>query len=494
MADAEYGRPMMTPDIAIRHVRIADGSGGSFVEGDVEIKGDRITAVGSARAARREIDGQGQVLSPGFVDVHTHDDGALLAYPGMDFKLAQGCTSVVVGNCGSSAIPPADDPILGSMNRTWSDLDGYFEAVAMSGPSVNVMAQIGHNTVRRAVMGMERRAPTRAELASMRGLVEMAMEQGTSGFSTGLIYQPGRYSETEEVVELTRPCAEHGGVYNSHIRNEGERLFEAVDELVHIGAEAGCSCHISHHKAAGRANWGRVAESLDRVDAANAAGGDITLDVYPYTAGSGPMYQYFDPSDIDRTLGEAVQIAACVDFPELEGRRLVDVAAETGETIESIVHRIITAPHKERTICVHFIIDEADIETNLRHPLMMVGSDGIPNLKGRPHPRLFGTFPRVLGRYVRERGVMELPEAVRKMTSLACDRFGLVDRGRIVEGGFADLVLFDDANVIDTATYDDPKREPDGIAAVIVNGELALEAGRHTGVGSGRPLRYRRGD
>jgi len=482
---------MVTPDITIRQVRIADGNGGPFIEGDVEITGDRITSVGSARDAIVEIDGAGMVLSPGFVDVHTHDDGALLAYPGMEFKLAQGCTSVVVGNCGSSAIPPADDPILGSMNKTWTDLDGYFEAVAARQPSVNVMAQVGHNTVRRAVMGMDRRAPTAAELATMRGLVEMAMEQGTSGFSTGLIYQPGRYSDTEEVVELARPCAEHGGVYNSHMRNEGERLFEAVDELIHIGREAGCACHISHHKAAGKANWGRVAESLERVDAANASGSDITLDVYPYTAGSGPMYQYFDPSNIDRTLGEAVQIAACFDFPELEGRRLVDVAVETGETIEALVHRIITAPNKERTICVHFVIDEADIETNLRHPRMMVGSDGIPNLKGRPHPRLFGTFPRVLGRYVRERGVIDLPEAVRKMTSLACDRFGLVDRGRVEVGAFADLVLFDEASVIDTATYDDPKQEPDGIAAVIVNGEVALDAGRHTGIGSGRPLRYR---
>jgi len=217
---------------------------------------------------------------------------------------------------------------------------------------------------------------------------------------------------------------------------------------------------------------------------------DVTLDVYPYTAGSGPMAQYFDVDDIDAELAENIRFATCPAFPEYEGRMAVGIASELGETASAVVHRVLTAPKGDRTLCIQFIIDEADIEENLRHPQMMVGSDGIPDLKGQPHPRLFGTFPRVLAHYVRERQVIKLEDAVRRMTSLSCDRFGFVDRGRVVEGGFADLVLFDPATVLDTATYDDPKQEPVGIDLVVVNGAIALDQGQHTGVGTGRMLRY----
>ena len=491
-AAARYGRLMSAPDLAIRNVRILDGDGGEAFDGDVEITEDRITDVGSARAAKVEVDGGGQVLCPGFADTHTHDDGALLAHPSMGFKLAQGCTSVIVGNCGFSAVPPTNDMLFGGLNRTWNDLDGYLAAVAAGGPAVNVMSQVGHNTVRQTVMGLENRPPTQRELDDMAGHVELAMEQGACGFTTGLVYEPGRYSRTEEIIELATVSAQYGGIYNSHMRNEGDRLLDSVEELIRIGHEAGCRCHISHHKSAGPQNWGRIGESLARVDEANSSGADITLDVYPYTAGSGPMHQYFDPSRVDIELAAATQISSCADFPELEGRRLPDVSEETGESLGDLVTRIITAPQKEKTICIQFIIDEVDIEENLRHSLVMIGSDGIPDLLGRPHPRLYGTFPRVLGRYVRDRGVISLAEAIRRMTSLPCDRFGLVDRGRVVAGGFADLVMFDPDKVVDTATYDDPHQEPVGISLVVVNGVVALRGGSHTGAGSGRVLRYRR--
>jgi N-acyl-D-amino-acid deacylase len=276
------------------------------------------------------------------------------------------------------------------------------------------------------------------------------------------------------------------------MRNEGDRLLDAVEESLRIGAESGVHLHISHHKSAGRPNWGKVKDSLARVDAALAAGQAVTLDVYPYTAGSGRMIEYFNLERIDRALAEVIRIASCPAFRQYEGRMLVDVAAERGIDITVLVKEILTAPLGDRTICIHFIIDEADIETNLRHADMMVGSDGIPDLRGRPHPRLFGTFPRVLARYVRERGVLGLEEAVRRMTSLSAETFGLVERGRIREGYWADLVLFDPATVTDTATYDDPKREPDGIQLVVVNGEVAYDRGQHTGVGAGKMLRYRR--
>ncbi len=251
---------------------------------------------------------------------------------------------------------------------------------------------------------------------------------------------------------------------------------------------------ISHHKAAGQPNWGRVRDSLERIDRANAEGADVTLDVYPYTAGSGPMIEYFDPDNLRAELLSVVGIASCPAFPEFEGRMVPEIAEDSGLPVEEVVRKILTAPQGERTICIHFVIDEADIETNLRHPRMMIGSDGIPDLSGKPHPRLFGTFPRVLSRYVRDRGVLSLEEAVRRMTSLSCERFGLANRGRVAEGYWADLVLFDPERVRDTATYEDPKREPEGIAAVLVNGEIAYRDGRHSGAGAGRVLRYRRDD
>jgi N-acyl-D-aspartate/D-glutamate deacylase len=227
------------------------------------------------------------------------------------------------------------------------------------------------------------------------------------------------------------------------------------------------------------------------VDRANEAGADVTLDVYPYTAGSGPMAEYFDLDRPSEELAQVLRIASCPAFPGYEGRMLPEIAEELGLSLPDAVRHVLTAPRGAATICIQFTMDEADVETNLRHPRVMVGSDGIPDLTGRPHPRLFGTMPRVLARYVRERGVLSLEDAVHRMTRMACDRFGLVGRGRVEEGYRADLVLFDPEHVVDLATYDDPQREPEGIRAVIVNGELAYRDGRHTGAGAGQVLRYR---
>jgi N-acyl-D-aspartate/D-glutamate deacylase len=487
-------------DLAIRNVNVLDGSGGAAFAADVEIDGGRIAAVGKARAAKREVDGNGLYLSPGFIDTHSHDDGAFFRYPGMEFKLAQGVTTVVAGNCGFSAIPAdpnadavaASGGILAGVPTEFTDLSGYFRAALARQPAINNMMLVGHNTVRTMAMGMAQRAPTPTELATMRGHVERAMEQGACGFSTGLIYRPGRWSGTEEVIELARVAQPYGALYTTHMRNEGDRLLEAVEETLRIGAESGVHVHISHHKSAGKPNWGKVKDSLARVDRAIADGQRVTLDVYPYTAGSGRMIEYFNLDRIDRALAEVIRIASCPAFRELEGRMLVDVAAQRGVDVTDLVKEVLTAPLGDRTICIQFIIDEADVETNLEHADMMVGSDGIPDLRGRPHPRLFGTFPRVLGRYVRERGILGLEEAVRRMTSLSADTFGLVERGRVREGYWADLVLFDPATIVDTATYDDPQREPTGVSMVVVNGQIAFEQGTHTGVGAGKMLRYRR--
>ena len=486
-------------DIAIRNVKILDGTGAPAFEGDVGIDGDRISAVGEVGKATTEIDGQGAHLSPGFVDTHAHDDGAFFRHPDMAFKLSQGVTSVVSGNCGFSAIPadPGVDPsrasggILAGLENEFTDLNGYFDAVMKRKPAINNMMLVGHNTVRTIAMGYEKRAPTAQELKTMRDAVELAMEQGACGFSTGLIYRPGRWSDTEEVIELASAAKPFDALYTTHMRNEGDFLLEAVEETLRIGIESDVHVHISHHKSAGRPNWGKVKDSLARVDTALAAGQRITLDVYPYTAGSGRMIEYFNLDNVSRDLAEVIRIASCPAFREYEGRMLKDIAAEEGVDVTDMVKKVLTAPKGDRTICIQFIIDEADVETNLRHADMMVGSDGIPDLNGRPHPRLFGTFPRVLGHYVRERGILSLPEAVRRITSLSCNTFGMTNRGQVRENYHADLVLFDPATIIDTASYDDPKQEAKGIRMVIVNGQVALDEGRHTGVGSGHMLRYR---
>jgi len=487
---------MAPVDLALRGVRIIDGTGAPAFEGDVAIDGDRIASVGApAGPARREIDGHQLVLAPGFVDVHTHDDGAFVIHPGLEFKVAQGCTSLVIGNCGFSAMPatPGTAPgggIFGGLVAQWSDLAGYRDAVHAARPACNAMALVGHNTVRTAVMGHDRRAPTGAELAAMRAHVADAMEQGACGFSSGLVYVPGRYSATDELIALTEMVAPFGGLYATHMRNEGERLLQSVEETLTIAREAGVAAHISHHKSAGTANWGRVGDSLALVDAANNDGGDVTLDVYPYTAGSGRMIEYFNLDDIDVSLAAVIRLATCPAFPEYEGQMLTDVAEREHVALDDLVRRILTAPGGDRTICIHFVIDEGDIETNLRHPRMMIGSDGIPELRGQPHPRLFGTFPRVLAEYVRNRHVITLEDAVQRMTSMSCARFGLAERGEIRAGWFADLVLFDPDVIADTATYDKPKQEPVGVELVIVNGQVTYEGRRHTGAGAGRVLRF----
>lgn len=426
--------------------------------------------------------------------MHTHDDVALLEHPGMEFKVSQGCTSVVVGNCGFSAVPAvAGEPTTDLSGRTarWSDLDGYRAEVESGGPAVNAMMLVGHNSVRTQVMDDARRPPTAAEMATMKSHVTRAMEQGACGFSTGLVYRPGRWATTDEIVELARAAAPFAGIYVTHMRNEGDRLLEAVDEALLVSREAGVPLQISHHKAAGEANWGKVAESLARVDAAAAAGADVTLDVYPYTAGSGPMIEYFDLTNPDPELAGRTRVATCPAFREYEGRMLVDIATELGVDLPRAVQHVLTAPGGGRTLCIQHTMDEGDVVANLRHDRVMIGSDGLPELDGQPHPRLYGTFPRVLGRYVREQGVLSLESAVRRMTSLSCDRHGLAGRGRIRPGDWADLVLFDPSEVRDVATFEEPKRESVGIERVWVNGRLTFERGVHTGVGAGRVLGYR---
>lgn len=488
-------------DLVIRNASILDGTGAEPRPGDIGVTDGRIVDVGEARdAGRREIDAAGRTLTPGFIDTHTHDDGAMLRYPGMEFKLAQGVTTCVLGNCGFSVAPAtqrarrliADSAILsvGDTPVNWTDLAGYIAAVESRHPAVNAIALIGHNTIRTAAFGNEQRPPTDAEMATMRAWVDEAMAQGACGLSTGLIYEPGRWSQTEEIIELCKGIAPYGGVYATHMRNEGEHLVQSVQETLRIGREAGCPVHISHHKAGGEHVDGLIEASLATVDAAHAAGQAVTLDMYPYVAGSTRLEAIYRLGRITGWSAERLRLATVPGHPEWQGKTLADVALALDLPPEQAAERILEGPGRE-TVIIQFTMREQDVERNLRHPLMMVGSDGLPVLEGFPHPRLFGTYPRILGEYVRERGVISLPEAVRRITSLSARTFGLTDRGNIAPGNWADLVLFDPATIRDTATWDAPMQEPEGISLVVVNGAVAYEDGRHTRAGSGRMLRFR---
>jgi len=490
----------MHPDLVFRSAAVFDGTGADPQVMDIGVTEDRISHLGAVPAGKHEMNAEGLALAPGFIDTHGHDDGAYLRHPDMTFKLSQGVTTVVNGNCGFSAIPAAANTdwrrasggILAGLQGDFTDLEGYFNAVLAKAPAINNMMLVGHNTVRSLVMGEAQSAPTASQLAEMRAHVRRAMEQGACGFSSGLIYKPGRYSDTEEVAALAEEAKVTQGLYTTHMRNEGDRLLEAVDEALRIGATAGVHTHISHHKAAGEPNWGKVTESLQRIEAALAEGQQVSLDVYPYTAGSGRMIEYFNLQNINQDLARVIRLASCPAFRAYEGRMLVDIAAEEGRDLAELVQSILTAPRGDQTLCIQFLIDEKDIQTNLRWRDMMVGSDGIPNLKGKPHPRLYGTFPRILSRYVREQGILSLQEAIRRMTSLSATTFGLVDRGQIREGHFADLVLFDPNEIRDEATYDEPQKLASGIHTVVVNGSIAFQLGEHRHAGSGQMLRYRR--
>jgi N-acyl-D-amino-acid deacylase len=490
-----------TADFVIRNARIADGTGGPLTDGDVAIAAGRILTTGAepvpAGPSTVDLDARGKlVCSPGFIDVHTHDDAALIRHPDLEFKVAQGCTSLIIGNCGFSGFPATGVDDIGSVaGADWPDLEGYRRAVTAAGFAANAMALIGHNTIRSLTIGREEQRPaTAAEIAAMRDHVQRAMVQGACGLSTGLIYTPGKWAPTEEIIELARAAAGGSGLYASHIRNEGDLLLESVAEAIRIGAESGCPVHISHHKASGRRNWGKVADSLAAINRANSAGSDITLDFYPYIASSGPMAEYTSPETVTKEWADQNQFATCQPFPQYEGRTVSVVAAAEGMTLPDLIQQVLTAPGGRRTISIGFGMSDDDLLTNVRHRLMMIGSDGIPDLDGLPHPRLYGTFPRVFAEYVRKRGEISLSEAVRRMTSLPADRFGLAGRGRLTPGFWADVVVFDTATFQDTATFSAPKREPEGLHWVIVNGKLTYDRGRHTGARAGRLLSFKATD
>jgi N-acyl-D-amino-acid deacylase len=462
-------------DLIIRDATIFDGLGSPRFRADVGVTGDRIVTVGDlgASEADREIDADGLALAPGFIDAHTHDDRAVLCGPEcMLCKMSQGVTTVVVGNCGvslspvrmkSRPAPPLD--LLG--DESWFSFDSFAEyarRLAREPSPVNTYALIGHMSLRiEAMNGDTQRAATDAEAAHMHARLKDALAQGASGFSTGLYYPPNMMAPTNEVIAVAEALRATGGLYVTHIRDEADDVLQSIEETLKIGRDVNVPVVISHHKCAMPENFGRSAETLPMIDKA-VARQKVDFDIYPYAAGSTVLMPHRLRKDVP------VQITWSVPHPELAGRMLDDIAREWNLDPKIAAERLLPAG------AIYFQMDETDVQRIMAHHLAMIGSDGLPH-DAYPHPRLWGTFPRVLGHYSRDLKLFSLEQAVRKMTGHTASVFGMVDRGVIRAGNYADLVLFDPATVCDAATYDAPTRPSEGILETWINGQSAYVFG-----------------
>ena len=496
----------MTParyDLLIKGGDVYDGTGAAPQRVDVAIDGDRIAAIGPLDDANAAtvIDARGLAVTPGFIDVHSHDDAAVLIDPELRCKTLQGVTTDVVGNCGLGIAPHSHGlpsflawtPGLDAL-PAWDGYRGYADRLDAEPPSLNVAVLVGQGTVRAAVMGNDNRAPTADEVTRMRAIVEEGMVAGAVGLSTGLIYEPGRYAATDEIVALAEVAGAAGAIYTTHMRNEADELLEAVAEAVEIGKRAGLPVQISHHKASGKANWGKVNASLKLLADARARGVRVAQDQYPYTAGSTSLFAVIQNGALDGGGGgigvvepDAITVASAIGHPEWEGHNLVELGDLLGVSARDAADAVVAGTDGTALVVLE-MMSEDDVRTVLRDPHTMIGSDGVP-APGKPHPRLWGTFPRVLGRYGRDTGVLSFADAVRRMTSLPASTFGLTDRGVVQVGAFADLVVLDPSTIGDVGTYADPEQPPTGIAAVIVNGTVIVRDNVHTGARPGRALR-----
>jgi N-acyl-D-amino-acid deacylase len=524
-------------DLKITGGHVFDGTGTPAARADVGVTGESVAMVGdlAREQAGQTLDASGLMVAPGFIDMHSHSDWRLFGNRRAESKIRQGVTTEVVGNCGFSPAPVSSefrDDMRGfalyvppGMDFSWTSVKDFLGRYEDQGLALNVAQLIGHGTLRLAAMGFARRPPSAKELATMRALMEAAMIDGACGLSTGLIYAPGSYAETAEIVEVAKGAAAAGGFYASHIRGEGATLLEAITEAIRVGREGGLPVQVSHIKAAGRAHWGRVADALALIDAARAEGLDVLADVYPYTASSttirtllpdwaleggidAMLKRLRDPAtraeirtDMDQgpVLARGLEwrdimVASAPSRPEIEGRRIDEIAARWGKDPIEAAFEVIEG-EKGRGNIILFQLDEADLRRALVHPRVMIGSDGSslattgPMADGKPHPRSYGTFPRVLGRYARDERVLPLETAVHKMTGLPAARLGLADRGVIRPGVKADIVVFSREGIRDLATYEEPHRYATGISHVLVNGRAVIKDGEHTGSLPGRVLR-----
>ncbi len=523
-------------DIILRGGTVYDGSGGDPQQADVGIKGDRIARTGDLSDAQAPtvVDASGLAVAPGFIDIHTHSDFFSLLVPGGESKVTSGVTTELLGNCGGSAFPlrgqakERAQQVYGDYGLAieWEDIAGYFEYARSVGYSINRACLTGHGTLRALAVGYGDQAPTAEQLEQMKRQLAQCLEQGSVGLSTGLIYPPGCYARTEEIIELAKVVARYDGLYASHVRGEGERGIQAIEEHLRITREAGVRSEISHIKCSGRANWGNLPRYRELIEQARADGADVTADRYPYTASSTSLNTVFpdwlhadgieaelarlrDP-DTRQALHRHVQeqhpedereywrsiLISYVSSQEnrhFEGMSVAHVADTMGETPVDACLKLLLA-ERCKVSAIFFSMSEDNLREIYTWPFVMVGSDaGVrstegPTRTGKPHPRAFGTPARFLGRYVREAKVVSLAEAVRKLTSLPAQRIGLRDRGVLQEDSFADVVVFDPETVSDRATFEDPFQYSVGFRHVLVNGVPVISDGEHTGVRPGRIL------
>jgi N-acyl-D-amino-acid deacylase len=534
-------------DTIIKGGRIIDGSGNPWYKGDIAVAGEEIVCIARnmETEAEHKIDATGFVVAPGFIDAHSHADSSTLFYREMESVVAQGITTVVAGQCGSSIAPVNPDlreelekrwagwlPPEIEFGITWTTFEEYLQEEEKDGLGANVAHLVGHGAVRIASMGFEARAPTAGELEGMRGHVAEAMEAGAYGLSTGLIYPPGIFAETPEIVELAKVAARYGGVYDTHIRGEGKTLLKSLGEAISIGKEVEIPVQISHHKAATKSFWGKSIDTLTLLEKTRIEGVDITVDQYPYQAGSTSLVTCLPPwaheggmerllerlqdpelrkrirGDIESGLPGWENFAGELGWENVyvtsvktdmnryaEGKNLFEIQEHRGDPDPYTSLFDLILEEDGAAGMVIFAMDEVDVQRIMRHPLQMVGTDSGASgttgfmRRGKPHPRGYGTYPKVLGRYVRESGNLTLEEAIRKMTSFPAQRFGLHGRGLLKPGMVADIVVINPNTVVDTATYQEPHQLPKGIEHVMVNGEITVQQSVPLGNLAGRTLR-----
>ncbi|EHK66938.1 N-acyl-D-amino-acid deacylase family protein [Achromobacter arsenitoxydans] len=458
-------------DLIIEGGWLIDGLGGPRRRADVGVAGERIAAIGdlSAVPARRRVDTAGRIVAPGFIDVHGHDDLMFVEKPDLAWKTSQGITSVVVGNCGVSGAPAPQAgntaAALALLGETplFDSMGDYFDELRVRQPVINVAALVGHANLRLAAMRDPTAQPTAEEQSLMQRMLADALEAGAVGFSTGLAYQPGGMARQAELEGLAHVAAAHGAMHTSHIRNEGDEVEAAVDEVLAIGRSTGCATVLSHHKCMMPRNWGKSRATLANIDRARAEGVDVALDIYPYPGSSTILIP-----ERAETIDD-IRITWSTPHPECSGEYLSDIAARWGCDKTTAAERLCPAG------AIYFAMDEDEVRRIFQHECCMVGSDGLPN-DAHPHPRLWGSFTRVLGRYVREAQLVTLEAAVAKMTSLPARVFGLAGRGQLSVGAWADIVVFDADTVVDRATWEEPTLASIGVEQVLVNGRQVFPA------------------
>lgn len=523
-------------DILIENGRIADGSGNPWFQGDIGIKDSKIVAIGALKGekAKERLDVRGLMVSPGFIDIHTHADALPFLSPREEGRILQGITSDTIGNCGISFAPMFEGTLQllkkyvapfcmdAPLPWDWQTMGDLLKRIEEKKSITNIAAMVGHGAIRIAVMGMDDRDPTSNELGKMKELTAQALDDGAVGFSSGLIYPPGVYSKTDEMVELCKVVAQKGGFYITHMRNESDGVFDAVKETIGVAERSGVSTIIAHHKTMGRKNWGKSRETLRMIEEARERGIDIICEAYPYVMSStflhallpswaqeGGVLKLLDrlrvPENRRRIKEEfekgipgwanlyeaagwdGILIASVKKKKDLEGKTVEQIAnTRKVEPAEVVFDVLLEEDGDVMMVC--FGMSEEDVTNILKHPISMVGSDSLP-CPGKPHPRTFGAFPRILSKYVRQDQALTLPDAIRKMTAMPAQRLGLTDRGVLKLGMWADITVFDPQTVEDKATIAEPRQYPTGIPYVLVNGQIAVREGRFTGALAGKVLR-----